>query len=469
MSETQTQIIHRILVVDDNPSIHKDFQIILLEERSNSQLDALRAEVFGGKAGEDKTNDVYQLDFASQGEEGFEKVKQALDANEPYQVAFVDMRMPPGWDGLQTIEQIWQVDPLLQIVICTAYSDYSWEEINKKLGKSANLLILKKPFDSAEVTQLAAALTEKWELARKAALKMDQLEKMVKEKTRELTEINNRLKTEIAERQQAELKLAGLLKKVDSVNKELEDFASIVSHDLKAPLRGIKTLAVWIMDDCGDKFDEQTKERMNLLLERVERMYSLIDGVLQYSRIGQMEENPRPVNLDEFVLELINMLAPPENIKITIENQLPTVSFQETCMMQLFQNLLSNAIKYMDKPQGQVKVGCAEQDNFWKFSIADNGPGIAEKDFENIFKMFRSLQVKEEFRGTGVGLTVAQKIVRLYGGNIWVESMVGQGSTFYFTLPKSVCGSQTMEENNNLSCAPAAVLRQQDAGVSLTF
>jgi signal transduction histidine kinase len=452
MSDTQAQKIYRVLIIDDNPSIHKDFQTILIEETGNSQLDALRSEVFGSETGQEKTNNIFKLDFASQGKDGFEMVKQALDANNPYQMAFIDMRMPPGWDGLQTIEKIWQVDPGLQVVICTAYSDYSWEEINKKLGKSANLLILKKPFDSAEVAQLAAALTQKWELAKKASLKMDQLEKMVEEKTRELTETNNRLKAEIAERQQTELKLAELLTKVDSVNKEMEDFASIVSHDLKAPLRGIKTLAVWIMDDFGDKFDEQTKERMNLLLERVERMYSLIDGVMQYSRIGQMEEQPRLVDLNHFVPELISMLAPPENIRITIEDSLPAVLCHETCVMQLFQNLLSNAIKYMDKPQGQVKIGCSEQGNFWKFSIADNGPGIAEKDFENIFKMFRSLKVKEEFRGTGVGLTVAQKIVHLYGGNIWVESTVGQGSTFYFTLPKSVCSSQTKETNGNLTC-----------------
>ena len=105
-------------------------------------------------------------------------------------------------------------------------------------------------------------------------------------------------------------------------------------------------------------------------------------------------------------------------------------------MMQLFQNLLSNAIKYMDKPQGLIKINCLEEDGFWKFSITDNGPGIEEKYFDRIFKMFQVLSVKEEFEGTGVGLTVAKKIVELYGGKIWIESQVGQGSTFFFTLPK---------------------------------
>ena len=130
------------------------------------------------------------------------------------------------------------------------------------------------------------------------------------------------------------------------------------------------------------------------------------------------------------------MLAPPENISITIENNMPVIDCEETHLMQLFQNLLSNAIKYMDKTQGQINVGCIEQDGFWKFSIADNGPGIEEKHFEKIFNMFQALSVSEDFEGTGVGLTVAKKIVELYSGVIWVESKTGKGSTFYFTLPK---------------------------------
>jgi light-regulated signal transduction histidine kinase (bacteriophytochrome) len=305
------------------------------------------------------------------------------------------------------------------VVICTAYSDYSWGEITERLGRSENLLILKKPFDSAEVAQLASALTEKWILARQASLKMDQLEQMVKERTAKQTE---------------------LITKIDNINKELKDFASIVSHDLKAPLRGIKSLATWILDDCSDKLSEQGKEQMNLLLDRVERMYTLIDAVLQYSKAGRTEEKIVQVNLNDFIPEIIDMLVPPENISITIENTMPVIECAETHVMQVFQNLLSNAIKYMDKPKGQIKIGCVEEDCFWKFSVTDNGPGIEEKHFENIFKMFQALSVSEEFEGTGVGLTIAKKIVELYGGKIWVESKIGKGSTFFFTLPKQETG-----------------------------
>lgn len=452
MSEVKKEIVHRILVVDDNPNIHKDFQTILLEEQESTALDALRDEVFGNTKNEAQPKNVFELDFASQGKEGVEKVQQACLENRPYELAFVDMRMPPGWDGLKTIEHIWQADPKVQVVICTAYSDYSWGDITERLGKSDKLLILKKPFDSAEVAQLAAALTEKWNLARQATIKMEQLEQMVNERTEELAQANNQLKQEIAEREQAELRMAELLKKVDNINTELKDFASIISHDLKAPLRGIKTLANWIIEDCGDKFDEKTNEQMNLLLSRVERMYGLIDGVLQYSRVGRTEEGQVWVDLNKFVPEVIDMVVPPEHIEVTVESELPVIQSQETHMMQLFQNLLSNAIKYMDKPQGRIRVGCVEENGSWKFSIADNGPGIEEKHFERIFKMFQVLSVKEEFEGTGVGLTVAKKIVELYGGKIWIESQVGQGSTFFFTLPKQEQEITNAKLETNIAC-----------------
>ena len=241
-------------------------------------------------------------------------------------------------------------------------------------------------------------------------------------------------------------------KKLGNVNQELKDFAYIVSHDLKAPLRGIKTLANWILSDCADKLGDQANEQMNLLLERVERMYNLIEGALQYSRVGRVEENSKQVNLNNFLPEIINMIVPPENITVTIENELPVIEREEVHIMQIFQNLLSNAIKYMDKPQGWIKVGCVEQDGFWKFSVADNGPGIEEKHFEKIFKIFQTLPTSPDFKGTGVGLTVAKKIVELYDGKIWLESKVGEGSTFFFTLPKQIIRAEDAKLEANITC-----------------
>jgi len=252
---------------------------------------------------------------------------------------------------------------------------------------------------------------------------------------------------DVTERKQAEQKqtqpiqeLERTNQEVENIKQELEDFAYIVSHDLKAPLRGIKTIAEWMSADYADKLDENGREQIDLLSNRVRRMHNLIDGVLQYSRVGRIKEELVKVNLNELVPEVIDMLAPSENITITVENELPTVECEQPRIMQVFQNLLSNGVKYMDKPEGQIKVDCVEEDGFWKFSVADNGPGIKEEHFERIFKIFQTLTPRDEFESTGVGLTVAKKIVELYNGRIWVESKPGEGSTFFFTLPKQEMG-----------------------------
>jgi signal transduction histidine kinase len=174
-------------------------------------------------------------------------------------------------------------------------------------------------------------------------------------------------------------------------------------------------------------------------------MHNLIEGVLQYSRVGRVNEEWVQINLNELIPEVIDMVSPPENIVVTIENELPVITGEQTRILQVFQNLISNAIKYMDKPDGWVKIGCAEEENFWVFSVSDNGPGIEEKYFEKIFQIFQTLSSRDEFESTGVGLTVTKKVVELYGGKIWVESKVGQGSTFFFSFPKQeseVCNAK---------------------------
>jgi PAS domain S-box-containing protein len=241
---------------------------------------------------------------------------------------------------------------------------------------------------------------------------------------------------DITDRKLAEREQSELLEEVESVNQELKDFAYIVSHDLKAPLRGIKTLTDWLATDYADKLDDDGKEQMNMLSSRVQRMHDLIDGVLQYSRVGRIKEERVKVNLNDLVAEVIDTVAPPENIEITVEHELPEIECEETRTTQIFQNLLSNAVKYMDKPQGRIRIGCVEEEGFWKFSVADNGPGIEEKHFERVFRIFQTLSPRDEFESTGVGLTVVKKIVELYGGNIWIESKLKEGSTFFFTLPK---------------------------------
>ena len=233
-----------------------------------------------------------------------------------------------------------------------------------------------------------------------------------------------------------------LLEKLQNIEQEFKDFAYIISHDLKAPLRAVKNLTDWLAADYADKFDDDGKEQLKLLTSRVDRMHNLIEGVLQYSRIGRLKEDKEQIDLNQLMPEIIHSLAPPENIHITIENQLPVIVSEPTRIQQIFENLLSNAVRFMDKPDGTVKVECTEQDDCWKFSVEDNGPGIDQQNFERIFKLFQTLQPKDQFESTGAGLTLVKKIVELYGGKIWLSSQPGQGTTFFVTLPKSTAQDQ---------------------------
>ena len=241
---------------------------------------------------------------------------------------------------------------------------------------------------------------------------------------------------DISKRKQAEEQQALLMHELESANEELKNFGYVVSHDLKAPLRAIGSLADWISTDYADKFDDEGREHMRLLISRVHRMDSLIDGILQYSRVGRMKEVSVAVELDRLVREVIDLLAPPENITVTIENSLPTVMVERTRIQQVFQNLLSNAIKYMNKPEGEIRIACIAEGRQWKFSIADNGPGIDRQHFERIFQLFQTLAPRDRVESTGVGLALVKKIVEMYGGRVWVKSTVGQGSAFLFTLPR---------------------------------
>jgi PAS domain S-box-containing protein len=193
MKEPHSQQPHRLLVIDDNPAIHEDFRKIFAIDTAGDDLDAAEAALFG-EAPVASTRPVFAIDSAYQGAEGLAHVEAAVAAAAPYAMAFVDVRMPPGWDGIETVARIWKVDPDLQVVLCTAYSDYSWDEMIAKLGMSDRLVILKKPFDNIEVVQLANALTEKWHLLQHAKQRIEGLEELVEARAAELNRSEERFR-----------------------------------------------------------------------------------------------------------------------------------------------------------------------------------------------------------------------------------------------------------------------------------
>jgi PAS domain S-box-containing protein len=290
----------------------------------------------------------------------------------------------------------------------------------------------------------AQDITERKQAEEELSKHREHLEELVSERTTELRErmaeieqLNRTMSNLLEDLQAANHTLEETATKLKEANRELENFAYVASHDLKAPLRAIIQLADWLSADYGEVLDEDGQEILKLLIDRTKRMHNLIEGILQYSRIGRVAERRRNANLNRLVEDTIKMLAPPEHIQITIENKLPTVKGDRTRLGQVFQNLLSNAIKFIDKPQGQTRISYMDEGSHWQFSVADNGPGIEKKYYNKIFQMFQTLKPRDKFESTGVGLALVKKIVETWGGEVWVESAVGQGSTFFFTLPKN--------------------------------
>ena len=250
--------------------------------------------------------------------------------------------------------------------------------------------------------------------------------------------------TDISQLKEAQIHQEELMQKLEGMNQELTDFAYIVSHDLKAPLRGIKSLADWIVCDHSDSLNDEGKQQLALLQNRVDRMQDLINGILEYSRLGQVSEHITDVDLNVILPDIIDMLAIPDSFTIVVQESLPTLRCEKTRLSQIFQNLLSNAVKYMDKPDGHIEIACSDQRDLWTFSIKDNGPGIERQFLDKIFQLFQTLQSKDESDSTGIGLSVVKKSVTMYGGEVWVESELGKGSTFFISFPKSkVMASET--------------------------
>jgi PAS domain S-box-containing protein len=286
-------------------------------------------------------------------------------------------------------------------------------------------------------------ITERRQAAEELTQHRDHLEDLVSARTAELnqrmaeTEQLNRAMTNLLDDLQAANRtLESTSAKLQAVNQELDSFAYVVSHDLKAPLRAISQLSGWISTDYAGALDEDGQEMLQMLIGRTKRMYGLIDGILEYSRIGRVTETERQVDLNKLLRETIDLLAPPAHITVTVQEDLPIVVGEPTRLRQVFQNLVGNAVKFIDKPEGRVTVACADEGAYWRFSVADNGPGIEARHHKRIFGIFETLAPRDQVESTGIGLAVVKRIVDTWTGKAWVESTVGKGSTFYVTFPK---------------------------------
>lgn len=420
----------RILAVDDNPAIHDDFHKILTVPASESETMAAAEAVLFGSRPEVTAHLPFEITSAYQGEEALAMVKAAVEKGKPYAMAFVDVRMPPGWDGVETIHHLWEVDPHLQVVICTAYSDYFWEEIAKRLGRSDSLLILKKPFDNVEVLQVAHALTRKWQLREQAQMRMEELDRLVAERTEALRASEERL------RQAQKMEAIGQL-------------AAGVAHDFNNILTVIQGHAG--LQLARGNLAPEALESFQQVSAAAERAASLTRQLLAFSRKQVMQRGP--VDLNQVIGRLTKMLRRliGEHIELSIATakDLPVVRGDATNLEQIILNLVVNARDAMPKG-GTITVETAFEDMtramttrhpdaavgpHVRLSVRDTGTGIDPANLERIFEPF--FTTKDPGLGTGMGLATVHGIVKQHGGWIEVASGVGAGSTFSVFLPAS--------------------------------
>src|SRR5215212_10257247 len=355
---------NRVLVIDDNPAIHADVRKILCPQISPTavSLDALEAELLGTGDRAAGSAAKFEVDSAQQGRDGLELVKAAMASHRPFAMAFVDVRMPPGWDGVETTLELWKVAPDLQIVICTAYSDYSWDDMLAKLGSSDRLVVLKKPFDTIEVLQLANALTEKWSLLQQTYAHASSLEDRVRERTAALEATNATLQAEIARRRDMECDLKRAKDAAESADRAKSAFLANMSHEIRTPMNGVIGMANLLL---SSELTADQRDLADTLCQSSEALLTIMNDILDFSKIEAGRLTLESIDFDlaehlELALDLHAEAAARKSLELVmnIEDNVPAcVRGDPIRLRQIVLNLLSNAIKFT--PKGEVVLHVA--------------------------------------------------------------------------------------------------------------
>ncbi|MBI5363202.1 MAG: response regulator [Planctomycetes bacterium] len=424
----------RILVIDDNAAIHADFiKILGAKEAPKSNLSDAKAAFFG-KAPAQKTADEYEIDTASQGREALDRVRVSVADNAPYALAFVDVRMPPGWDGVETIAHLWEADPNLQCVICTAFADYSWEEMIAKLGRTDRLLILKKPFDPIEVCQIASAMIEKWCGARREHARMEEVVKaeQAARSYAEAVETTNRAL--VLARDSAEAALDTKAKRIQMLGRELRAplLAILEYADL---LRGVE-----LPDGRRIGHASEIQRQGEALLHVVSDLVDL--SALEAGRLTAARAPVEPFEVAERVARAFAGRAREKGLELTVVCSSPIPAVIESDgerIQQLLAHLVDNAIKFTSAGSVRIELELDPmrlEDPMLTVRVVDTGAGMTAEQQGQLFEAFTppDASTLRERGGAGIGLVLARGLAGLLGGDLTLESMPGKGTTATVTL-----------------------------------
>ena len=413
----------------------------------------------------------FELDHAYQGKEGWEMVQEATKNGNPYALAFVDMRMPPGWDGLKTVERLFASDDdsSLQVVICTAYADHSWDDILQRAGHADRLLILKKPFDSIEIRQTTHALTEKWRLQRLQSQRFDELDQLVLQRTEELEAANASLQEQMAERDRIELDLR-MAQKLEAVGQ----LASGIAHEINTPIQfvgdsvhflqtsfeelnevlssyksvstqlapeALKAVADAEEDADLEFLEEQVPKAFERTLDGIDRVSTIVRAMKEFAHPDAREKTT--VNMNDAVETTLEVARNEYKYVADVQTDLgdlPAVLCYPGELNQVLLNMIVNAAHAIAdahpeaEQKGLISIATRQKDAYVEIRISDTGTGIPPEVQGRIFDPF--FTTKEVGKGTGQGLAIAHSIVvDKHGGELNFETETGRGTTFIISLP----------------------------------